>query len=141
MITYTHEPDNKFTTTAKSGFPSPALDYLEERIDLNRELVEHPLSTVFVHYGGRAMSGAFIPPEAKLLVDKSLKPENGSIVVAVIDNRFIVRFLRKNQQKAWLVAADRKHPDIEITNRPDVTIWGVVKNIITDAKHLAKCML
>ena len=141
MINYTNELENKFSTTAKSGFPSPALDYLEERIDLNKELVEHPLTTVFAHYGGNAMSGAFIPAEAKLLIDKSLTPENGSIVVAIVENQFMVRFLKKNQSKVWLVAANKSCPDIEITNRRDVTIWGVVKNVITDTRHLSKCML
>lgn len=140
MISYQKEVKNKFSTTAKSGFPSPALDYLEERIDLNKELIDHPLATVFVHYGGRAMAAAYILPESKLLVDKSLTPENGSIVVAVVDNKFIVRFLKKNSIKAWLVAADNRYPDIEITDRADVTIWGVVKNVITETRHLAKCM-
>ena len=141
MIIYTNEPESIFTTTAKSGFPSPALDYLEERIDLNKELIEHPLSTVFVQYDGRALLDAYIPPGSKLLVDKSLEPENSNLVVAEVDRTFIVRFLKKNQHRAWLIPANKKYKEIEITNLTEVIIWGVVKHVIIDAKIPSKCML
>lgn len=140
MIAFSYAIDKPHSSTAKGGYPSPAQDYIEERIDLNRELIEHPLATFFVQYAGTAMQSAFIPQHARLLVDKSLEPQNGNIVVAMLDGKFTVRFLKKNPVKAWLVAGDRRIPDIEISNRADVVIWGVVKNVIIDTKLLTRCM-
>src|SRR5947209_17360358 len=88
-----------YETALPAGFPSPALDYMEERIDLSRELIDHPLSTFIVECTGDSMMGAFIPPKARLIVDRSLTAENGSIVVAVLSGEFTVKFLRKNEHR------------------------------------------
>ena len=123
-----------------AGFPSPALDYMEERIDLTKELVKHPLSTYIMKAEGDSMINAFIPHHTKLLVDRSITPQNGDIVVAVVNDGFTVKFLKKNERKAWLVPANSKYREMEITPEMEVTIWGVVIHIITDVNDIKKCM-
>lgn len=123
-----------------AGFPSPALDYLEERIDLDKELIPHPLSTFIVECTGDSMIGAFIPSKARLVVDRSLTATNGSIVVAILNGEFTVKFLRKNDHACWLVPANSKYPEIKITADMDMQVWGVVTYIITDTMGLRKCM-
>ena len=103
-----------YETAVPAGFPSPALDYMEERIDLTRELIRHPLSTFIVECSGDSMMGAFIPPKARLLVDRSLTAVNGNIVVAVLNGEFTVKFIRKNEHTCWLVPANSKYPEIKI---------------------------
>lgn len=118
------------------GFPSPAKDYLEERIDLNKELVKHPLSTFLFRCEGDSMINAFIPPKALLVVDRSLTPENGDIVVAVVNGQFTVRYLIKNPHQATLVPANKKYKDIVITPDMKVIIWGVVTTVLSKPKEL-----
>lgn len=122
-----------------AGFPSPAADYMEERIDLNKELVPHPNSTFVVSCQGDSMINAFIPAKAKLVVDRSVKPQNGSIVVAVVNGEFTVKYLRKNKHKCWLVPANSKYSEIEITEEMNMQVWGVVTNIIINPTDVT-CM-
>jgi DNA polymerase V len=129
-----------FETAVQAGFPSPAQDYMEERIDLSHELIRHPLSTFIVECTGDSMLGAFIPPKARLLVDRSLSPVNGNIVVAMLNGEFTVKFIRKNDHYCWLVPANSKYPEIKITAEMDMEVWGVVTHIITDTQELRKCM-
>ncbi len=123
-----------------AGFPSPALDHMEERIDLTQELIRHPLSTYIMKAEGYSMINAFIAPNTKLVVDRSLTAQNGDIVIAVVNDGFTVKFLKKNERKAWLVPANPKYKEMEITPEMEVSIWGVVIHIITDTKELKKCM-
>jgi DNA polymerase V len=124
-----------------TGFPSPAMDYMQERIDLNKEFVKHPLSTFIIESSGYSMINAFIPPKARLIVDRSLAPKNGDIVLAVLNGEFTVKFLKKNDFKCWLCPANSKFKEIEITPEMDMQIWGVVTNIITNANEVRSCML
>src|SRR5688572_12420122 len=106
---------NNYAVAVPAGFPSPALDYQEERIDLNKCFVKHPLSTFMVECTGDSMINAFIPPKARLIVDRSLTPKNGDIVLAVVNGEFTVKFLQKNDYKCRLIPANRKYTEIEIT--------------------------
>ena len=130
-----------FAVSVPAGFPSPATDYLEERIDLSKELIKHPLSTFLVQSEGDSMINAFIPPKALLLVDRSITPQNGDIVLAVLNGDFTVKFLKKNNLKCWLVPANSKYREMEITEEMNIQIWGVVISVISDPKNLRKCML
>jgi len=123
-----------------AGFPSPAMDYMQERIDLNKEFIKHPLSTFIIESSGYSMINAFIPPKARLIVDRSLTPKNGDIVLAVLNGEFTVKFLKKNIHKCWLVPANSKFKEIEITEEMDMQIWGVVTNIITNVNDVKSCM-
>jgi DNA polymerase V len=129
-----------YETAVHAGFPSPALDYTEERIDLSRELIRHPLSTFIVECTGDSMMGAFIPPKARLLVDRSLTAVNGNIVVAILNGEFTVKFIRKNDHACWLVPANSKYSEIKITAEMEMEVWGVVTHIISDTNELRKCM-
>lgn len=122
-----------------AGFPSPAMDYLEERIDLNKELIRHPLSTFIVECAGDSMINAFIPPKAKLVVDRSITAGNGDIVLAVLNGEFTVKYLKKNNYKCWLVPANKKYPETEITPDMNMQVWGVVTQILVNPND-TKCM-
>ena len=130
-----------FSSKVPAGFPSPALDYMEDRIDLTKMLVPHPLSTFLVQCVGDSMINAFIPPGSMLMVDKSLIPQNNDIVLAVVNGEFTVKFLKKNDYKCWLIPANRKFAEQEILPGTDFRVWGVVTNIITSTNLVKKCML
>jgi DNA polymerase V len=117
-----------------AGFPAPAGDQEEKRIDLNEELVKRPSSTYFFRVMGESMTGAFIPPNALLVVDRMEKPRNGSIVLALVDREFTVKRLRINGPKKSLVPENPSYKPIEITDYTECEIWGVVVHIITDAR-------
>src|SRR6218665_2573524 len=104
-----------YIADVKAGFPSPAMDYMEERISLDKELIKHPLSTFIIECSGDSMINAFIPPKARLVVDRSLTPKNGDIVLAIMNGEFTVKYLKKNDFKCWLVPANRKYPEIQVT--------------------------
>ena len=123
-----------------AGFPSPAMDYMQERIDLNKEFIPRPLSTFIIESTGFSMINAFIPPRARLIVDRSISPKNGDIVLAVINGEFTVKFLKKNNHKCWLIPANSKFKEIEITSEMDMQVWGVVTNIITNVNDVKSCM-
>ena|SRR5665213_1598859 len=124
----------------KCGFPSPAMDYMEERIDLNAELIKHPISTFLIECEGNSMIDAFIPPRAKLIIDRSINAKNGDIILAVLNGEFTVKYFKKNDFKCWLVPANKKIQEIEITGEMDFQVWGVVTSIIINPADV-KCML
>ena len=128
-------------TTGPAGFPSPAADHAEERIDLNKEFIRHPLSTFIIECEGDSMIDAFIPQKARLIVDRAITPKNGDIVLAVINSEFTVKFLKKNDHKCWLIPANKKYRDIEITPEMNMQVWGVITYIISNPKDLKRCML
>ncbi len=130
-----------FTNKVQAGFPSPAMDYMEERIDLNKEFIKHPLATFIVECTGDSMINAFIPPRARLIVDRSLTAKSGDIVLAVINGEFTVKFLKQNDHNCFLVPANSKYKEIKVSPEMNMEIWGVVTSIITEAKDVRRCML
>jgi DNA polymerase V len=92
-----------------AGFPSPASDYSEDSIDINRHIIEHPTATFFFRAEGESMIGAHIPPNALLVVDRALKPRNGAIVVAVVDGEFTVKRLEKGVNSIRLLPENEKY--------------------------------
>jgi DNA polymerase V len=130
-----------FDIQVQAGFPSPAMDYIEERIDLNKTFIKHPLATFIVECTGDSMINAFIPPKAKLIVDRSLIPKTGDIVLAVINGEFTVKFLKKNDYNCYLVPANSKYREIKVTPEMNMQVWGVVTNVITDTNDVKRCML
>jgi DNA polymerase V len=117
-----------------AGFPSPAADYLEERINLNNFLIHNPLSTFIVKCSGLSMVNAFIPPKCHLVVDRSITANNGDIVLAYVNGGFTVKYLQINEHKCILIPANRKMKEIEITDQSELIIWGVVTAIISNPK-------
>jgi DNA polymerase V len=129
-----------FSNKVQAGFPSPAMDYMEERIDLNKEFIKHPLATFIVECTGDSMINAFIPPKAKLIVDRSISPKSGDIVLAVINGEFTVKFLKKNDYNCFLVPANSKYNEIKVLPEMNMEVWGVVTSIITDTRDVKRCM-
>ena len=117
-----------------AGFPSPAADYAEERINLNNFLIRHPEATFVVKCSGNSMINAFIPPTCYLVIDRSLKATNGDIVLAYINGEFTVKYLQINDYKCRLIPANRKYKEIEIADESELKIWGVVVHIISNPK-------
>src|SRR5688500_3863877 len=110
------------------GFPSPAKDYRQERLDWNKLVTDHPLSTYYFRCNSDAMLDAAITRGAILAVDRSILPRNGHIVVACVNGKFTVRYLQKNDYKTKLIAANRKYADITMNN--EMTIFGVVVSVV-----------
>ncbi len=125
------------------GFPSPALDYMEERIDLAAVLAPHPLSTFYAYCDGDSMIDACIPPNSILVIDKSVTPKNGDVVVAYIDGGYTVKYLKYDGIKCYLVPANKKknYKITEITEDMEMTIWGVVINVVINTKNIRLCTL
>ncbi|MDF3128158.1 translesion error-prone DNA polymerase V autoproteolytic subunit [Kiritimatiellaeota bacterium B1221] len=113
-----------------AGFPSPADDYLEDRIDLNRELVQNPTSTFLARVRGDSMRDAHLQDGDLILIDRSQVPGSGSMVLAWIDGGFTVKHLILQKDRALLRAANPDYPDLELNEEEDNRIWGVVTHVI-----------
>lgn len=119
-----------FAVPVKAGFPSPAEDYLEQNLDLNEYLIPHPAATFFVRADGDSMQGAGIHKGDILIVDRSLEPTQGRIVIAVINGEFTVKRLRYEGQKVFLEPENPRFPSTEIDPNWDFRIWGIVTHVI-----------
>jgi DNA polymerase V len=113
-----------------AGFPSPADDFLEKRLDLNEYLVKNPPATFLVRVSGHSMKDAGIFDGDILVVDKSLQPVSGSIVVAILHGEFTVKTLKMQSMKTYLVPANGQYKPIEVTPEMDCEVWGVVASVI-----------
>ncbi len=113
-----------------AGFPSPADDFLELTIDLNKELVKHPSTTFYGKVKGDSMQDAGFNDGDLLVIDKSLRPSDGKIAVCFIDGEFTVKRIRKDKDCIWLVAENKKYKPIKVTEDNDFIVWGLVTNII-----------
>ena len=120
-------------STVNAGFPSPAADYMEEEIDFNQYLKPRPNATFVIRVKGDSMVDAHIPTDSLLIVDRSLKPSNNSIIIAIVDNEFTVKRLIKNSSGLRLMPANNKYKPIPITEDMDFRVWGVVTQIIINA--------
>ena len=119
-----------FVTPVAAGFPSPAENYVDRKIDLNQELIKHPSSTFFVKVEGDSMQDAGIYSGNTLIVDRSLDATNGAIIVAVVNGEFTVKRIQKIKGKYFLVPENNKYQPLEITKEMDFSIWGVVVHAI-----------
>ncbi|HEV7380002.1 MAG TPA: translesion error-prone DNA polymerase V autoproteolytic subunit [Dyadobacter sp.] len=113
-----------------AGFPSPAADFIDLSIDLNKELIHNPATTFYGRVKGESMKGAGIGDGDLMIIDKSLKARQGSIVVCFIDGEFTVKRITFDKQTCWLLAENDKYPPIKVTEDNDMVIWGVVINVI-----------
>ncbi len=116
---------------AAAGFPSPAAQYCEGQIDLNDILIPHPAATFLMRVVGDSMIEAGILPGATLIVDRSLTPRDGDVVVAVLyGSELTVKRLSQNGRRAYLLPANSRYPTTEITEAMDLCLWGVVTHTI-----------
>lgn len=119
-----------YQSTIAAGFPSPADDELEEKLDLNQLLVKHPSSTFFLRVSGSSMIKAGIHHNDILVVDRSLEPTPGKIVIASLNGELTVKRLHRDGKKVQLLAENDAYAPIDITEEVDFRIWGVVTNVI-----------
>ena len=113
-----------------AGFPSPAEQYVERPLDLNELLVARPAATYFVRAEGDSMAGAGIRAGDLLVVDRSLEPEDGSIVIACVDGEFTVKTLRLGRNGVRLVAANPAYKPIRFKGEMELQVFGVVTAVI-----------
>jgi len=113
-----------------AGFPSPADDYIDKKLDLNEFLVKHPAATFFMKVQGDSMINAGINSGDILIVDKAIEALPGKVVVAVLDGEFTVKRLAKSGERIRLVPENDAYPVIEIKEEMNFEIWGVVTNVI-----------
>ncbi|MGL5895322.1 MAG: LexA family protein [Bacteroidales bacterium] len=113
-----------------AGFPSPCQDYMDGSIDFNKELIRNPSSTFSARVSGNSMVDEGIDDGDILVVDRSLKPVDGKIVVSYIDGEFTLKRLRIDESGVWLQAANQAYPPIRISQESNFQVWGVVTYII-----------
>lgn len=110
----------------KAGFPSPAQDFMDLSIDLNKELVKHPSSTFYGRVSGDSMIDAGIYDGDILIIDKSLEPKDGDMAVCFIDGEFTIKYIKIEEKVIWLVPANENYKPIKVTEENDFLIWGIV---------------
>ncbi len=123
-------PLTLYASPIVAGLPSPVEDYTEGELDLNEYLLHNPASTFFVRVSGDSMMGASIHPGDLLIVDCSIPPTDGKIVIAIINGDLTVKRLFHSKEKRCLMPENPSYPTIEITDDMDFMIWGVVTNVI-----------
>jgi DNA polymerase V len=119
-----------YLSPVTAGFPSPADDFLESRLDLNEYLIKNPAATYLVKASGDSMKGVGIHDGDVLVVDKSIEATDGKIVIAIVYGEFTVKTLRMHCGKAFLVPANADYPVIQVSPEMDCAIWGVVTSVI-----------
>lgn len=112
----------------RAGFPSPAQDYSTDAIDLNKELIRHPATTFYARAIGDSMKGSGIDDGDLLVIDKSIDPQEGDVVVAFIDGEFTLKRIRIDHADncLWLMPSNENYPPIKVTEENHFLVWGVV---------------
>ena len=120
--------NNKDILTVAAGFPSPAENYIEEKLNLDKHLIKNKESTFFVRVSGDSMINVGIFDNDILVVDRSLVPVRQSIVIASIDGELVVKKLVKDRIKKYfyLKSENKNYPDIRLNSNSDTIIWGIV---------------
>lgn len=113
-----------------AGFPSPADDFLDLSIDLNKELIKHPYATFYGRVSGDSMTGAGLDDGDLLIIDKSLEPKDGKIAVCFIDGEFTVKRIKLDKDSLWLMPENPKYRPLKVTEDNAFVIWGVVTSVI-----------
>jgi DNA polymerase V len=113
-----------------AGFPSPAEDYIESKLDLNLHLIKNPAATFYVRVSGDSMIGAGIHSGDLLVVDRSLDAASGRIVIAVLNGELTVKRISFEGDRLVLTAENDEYPPIEVTEPQELCLWGVVTSVI-----------
>lgn len=119
-----------YTCRVPAGFPSPADDYVDETLDLNRRYIANPAATFFAYTDGDSMKDAGIHSGDLLIVDRSVKPLNGRVVVACIEGELTVKRYCVRGGRHYLVAENAEYAPIEIRDGQELLVWGVVMHSI-----------
>jgi len=119
-----------FTCGVSAGFPSPAEDHIDRKLDLNELLIPHPTSTFFVRVAGDSMTNAGIAHGDILVVDRSIEATSGKVIIAIVNGELTVKRFERNLTSCLLIAANPDYPPVEITEETDFSVWGVVTSVI-----------
>jgi len=119
-----------YSVSVAAGYPSPADDHINKRLDLNELLINKPASTFFVRAEGESMLGAGINPDDILVVDRSVDPRVGKIVVCALDGELTVKRLRSKEGRLVLAPENPDYSDIPLKDEVEMVIWGVVTSVI-----------
>jgi DNA polymerase V len=130
----THKDKVPLVEGIRAGFPSPAEDFMEPTLDLNRYVIKNPASTFYARIVGDSMEGAGISDGDIVVIDKSLEPKNGNIAVCFIDGEFTLKRILLDKDHLWLQPANPKFKPIEITEENHFVVWGIVTYIIKELK-------
>lgn len=114
----------------RAGFPSPAEDYVEPTLDLNRYVIKNPASTFYARITGDSMVGDDIHDGDIVVIDKSLEPGDGNIAVCFIDGEFTLKRIKVEKERLLLMPANPKFKPIEITEENHFVVWGIVTYVI-----------
>ena len=118
------------TESVSAGFPSPAADFMENNIDLNKELSENPIATFYIKVKGNSMIDAGINDKDVLVVDRSLEPQNNKIAICFIDGEFTVKRIHLEKECLYLMPENENYPPIKVTEENELIIWGIVTYVI-----------
>lgn len=110
----------------RAGFPSPADDFIEISIDINKEYIKNKDTTFFAKVKGNSMINAGIFDGDLLIIDKSLEPQNDKIAVCQIDGEFTVKRIKIEKNVVWLIAENDDFKPIKVTSDNELLIWGIV---------------
>ena len=113
-----------------AGFPSPAGDFKQERISLDKELIKNKEATFFARVSGESMVNAGLEDGDLIVIDRSLEPTNNKIAVCFIDGEFTVKRLKVKKNKIWLKPENTNYKAIEVKEDNELIIWGIVTNVI-----------
>ena len=113
-----------YSSSVQAGFPSPADDYIEAKIDLNKHVIKHPAATFFARANGSSMMQIGILDGDLMVVDRSVKPEQGAVVIALIDGEMTCKIFDKHRKR--LLSANDQFPPIAIADEAELFIEGVV---------------
>jgi DNA polymerase V len=113
-----------------AGFPSPAGDFKQERISLDKELIKNKEATFFARVSGESMINAGLEDGDLIVIDRSLEPTNNKIAVCFIDGEFTVKRLQVKKNKIWLKPENTNYKAIEVKEDNELIIWGIVTNVI-----------
>ena len=119
-----------YSSKIQAGFPSPADDYVAEQLDLHDLLVKREAATFYVRVKGDSMVGASIQEGDILVVDRSVEPTDGKIVIAVLNGELTVKELSRKQDSTQLLPRNDAYPVINISSETDLVIWGVVTGVV-----------
>lgn len=115
-----------------AGFPSPAQDFRDPRISLDKELIKHPEATFFARVSGDSMEGAGLHNGDLLIIDKSLPAENNKIAVCMLEGEFTVKRLKIEEGCIYLMPENKKYKPIKVTGEQELVIWGIVTYVIKE---------
>ena len=109
-----------------AGFPSPAQDYIEQKLDLNEHLIKHPSSTFIIKVNGSSMIEEGISDKSLLIVDRSLDHKKNSIALVCINGEFTVKKIDRIKGKYFLIGANKDFDPIAINEETELLIWGII---------------